>query len=345
MTASTAPGRVVAVGSVNIDRILRCPALPAPGETVLVTDSAQGFGGKGANQAVAAAAMGAPTHLVAKVGADADGRAALADLRGAGVGTGTVLTDPDAPTGQAVVVVDPSGENSILVVPGANARLTGAEVAEALAALALTAADTVLTSGEVPEECILATAAALPPGPRWIHNAAPAGRLPDWTGPGRRRPLIVANSVEAAQLTGTGTGTRPHDPSHGAAQDAAVGATALALAALGEGAVITLGAAGALVAVDGAVHRVPAPVVTVVDTTGAGDVFCGALAARLAHGVPLPAAAATAAGAGAFAVTAAGARGALPRPADLGLPDPGHPAPGHPAPGHPDSDRPDARRP
>ncbi|MFD5918881.1 PfkB family carbohydrate kinase [Kitasatospora sp. NPDC058201] len=345
MTAPTAPGRVVAVGSVNVDRILRCPALPAPGETVLVTDSAQGFGGKGANQAVAAAAMGAPTHLVAKVGADADGRAALADLRGAGVDIGAVLVDTDAPTGQAVVMVDPSGENSILVVPGANARLTGAEVTEALASLALTPADVVLTSGEVPEECILATAAVLRDGgPRWIHNAAPVGGLPDRPGPAGRGPLIVANAVEAAQLAGARDPGRPHDETHdeahdeahdevlgethgetrGKAADAAPAATALA--ALGEGAVITLGAAGALVATDGAVHHVPAPEATVVDTTGAGDVFCGALAARLADGASLPAAAATAAAAGAFAVTAPGARGALPRPADLGLaPGPGRP--------------------
>ncbi|MEV6979602.1 PfkB family carbohydrate kinase, partial [Kitasatospora sp. NPDC093806] len=266
----------MAIGSVNIDRILRCPVLPAPGETVLAAGSAQGFGGKGANQAVAAATLGAPTRLVAKVGADADGRAALADLRAAGVGTDTVLTDPAAPTGQAVVLVDPAGENSIVVVPGANARLTGAEVTEALAALALTPADTVLTSGEVPEECVRATAAALPPGPRWIHNAAPAGILPDWSGPGLRRPLIVANAVEAAQLTGTPTVT---DSGSGSPDT-----TARALAALGEGAVITLGAAGALVAADGALLRVPAPEVTVVDTTGAGDVFCGALAAGLARG-------------------------------------------------------------
>ncbi|KJY29930.1 PfkB family carbohydrate kinase [Streptomyces sp. NRRL S-495] len=322
MTAPSTPGRVVAVGSVNIDRILRCPVLPAPGETVLAAGSAQGFGGKGANQAVAAAAMGAPTCLVARVGADAEGRAALADLRAAGVATDAVHTDPDAPTGLAVVLVDPAGENSIVVVPGANARLTGAEVAQVLADLALTSADTVLTSGEVPEECIRATASALPAGPRWIHNAAPAGVLPDWSGPGLRRPLLVANAVEAAQLTGRpapGAEATDHtdrtDGTDGTGD--ATATTATALAALGDGAVVTLGAAGALVAAGGALHRVPAPEVAVVDTTGAGDVFCGALAARLAQGASLPEAAATAVAAGAFAVTALGARGALPRPADL----------------------------
>ncbi|MFJ2192364.1 ribokinase [Kitasatospora sp. NPDC087861] len=295
-------GRVVVIGSVNTDRILRCPVLPAPGETVLATAAARGFGGKGANQAVAAARMGAATHLVAKVGTDADGEAALTDLRSAEVETGAVLTHPDAPTGQAIVMVDPAGENSIVVVPGANARLTAAEVTAALARLRLLPVDVLLTSGEVPEECIRATAAALPAdGTRWVHNAAPAGALPD-TGPTGRRPLVVANAVEARQLTGTRT----------------VEEAAQALARRADGAVLTLGGEGALVAADGRLTRLPAPAVQVVDTTGAGDVFCGALAAELARGTSLPDAAATAVAAGAFAVTALGARGALPRPSDLG---------------------------
>lgn len=294
-------GRVIVIGSVNIDRILRCPVLPAPGETVLAADATQGFGGKGANQAVAAARMGVATHLVAKLGADADGRAALTDLRGAGVETASLLTDTAAPTGQAIVMVDPAGENSIVVVPGANARLTTAEVTAALGAARLLPRDVVLTSGEVPEECVRATAAALPAeGTRWVHNAAPAGRLPA-PGPTGRRPLVVVNAVEARQLTGAATVT-------GAAG---------ALAGLADGAVITLGGEGALVVDDGRVTPLPAPAVTVVDTTGAGDVFCGALTAELARGAALPGAAAVAVAAGAFAVTALGARGALPRPTDL----------------------------
>ncbi|MFD7595395.1 PfkB family carbohydrate kinase [Kitasatospora sp. NPDC059812] len=294
-------GRVIVIGSVNADRILRCPVLPAPGETVLATAATQGFGGKGANQAVAAARMGAAAHLVAKVGRDADGEAALTDLRGAEVETGSVLTHPDAPTGQAIVMVDPAGENSIVVVPGANAHLTAAEVTAALARLHLLPVDVLLTSGEVPEECIRATAAALPAdGTHWVHNAAPAGSLPD-TGPTGRRPLVVANAVEARQLTGAPT----------------VEEAARALARRADGVVLTLGSEGALVATEGRSARLPAPAVQVVDTTGAGDVFCGALAAGLARGASLPAAAATAVAAGAFAVTALGARGALPRPTDL----------------------------
>ncbi|MFI9325101.1 PfkB family carbohydrate kinase [Kitasatospora aureofaciens] len=298
-------GRVIVIGSVNTDRILRCPVLPAPGETVLAADATLGFGGKGANQAVAAARMGAATHLVAKVGRDADGEAALADLRGAQVETGAVHTHPDAPTGQAIVMVEPGGENSIVVLPGANARLAPEEVTAALARLHLLPVDVVLTSNEVPAECIRATAAALPAagpngGTRWLHNTAPAGDLPG-PGPTGRRPLVVANAVEARQLTGAATATE----------------AAHALARLAEGAVVTLGGEGAVVVTGDGLTRLPAPAVRVVDTTGAGDVFCGALAARLARGAALAEAAATAVAAGAFAVTALGARGALPRPADL----------------------------
>nr|BFD94740.1 hypothetical protein KitaXyl93_61000 [Kitasatospora sp. Xyl93] len=216
-----------------------------------------------------------------------------------------MLIHSDAPTGQAIVMVDPSGENSIVVVPGANAHLTPQEVTVALGRLRLLPVDVVLTGDEVPEECVRATAAALPAagpsgGTRRLHNTAPAGALPE-AGPTGRRPLIVANAVEARRLTG--------------AADVAEAARVLARRA--EGAVVTLGGAGALVAVGGTAVHLPAPAVRVVDTTGAGDVFCGALAAGLARGADLPDAAATAVAAGAFAVTGLGARGVLPRPTDL----------------------------
>ncbi|MFE5604544.1 ribokinase [Streptomyces coelicoflavus] len=293
------PGRVVAVGSVNVDRILRCPVLPSPGETVLVSSFTEGFGGKGANQAVAAAAMGVATHLVAKVGGDADGLKALANLRGASVGVDTVITEVSAPTGQAMVTVDPDGENSIAVISGANALLSARDVTDALTVLRPQATDVILTSGEVPHPCLHAVTHCLPPSTRWVHNAAPAGSLPAW--PEDHRPLLVVNEGEARQLTG--------------AADAQAAARALAETAFG--AVVTLGGDGALVAQEGRCEHIPAPAVTVVDTTGAGDVFCGVLAAELAHGRPLTQAAAAAAAAGAFAVTALGARGALPRPRDL----------------------------
>ncbi|MEV7603751.1 PfkB family carbohydrate kinase [Kitasatospora sp. NPDC089797] len=300
-------GRVVVIGPVTTDRILRCPVLPAPGGTVPATGTARGFGGRGADQAVAAARMGAATHLIAAIGSDADGEAALADLRGAQVETGAVRPHPDAPTGQAIVMVDPAGANSTVVVPGANARLTPEAVTTALTRLHLLPVDVVLTSNDVPAECVRAAAAALPTtgphgGTRWLHDADPAGDLPD-PGPTGRRPLVVADAVEARRLTGAATAAE----------------AARALARHGAGAVVTLGGEGALLVTGGVLARLPAPAVRVVDTTGAGNVFRGALAARLARGADLPDAAATAVAAGAFAVTAPGARGALPRPDDLRL--------------------------
>ncbi|WP_157987032.1 PfkB family carbohydrate kinase [Streptomyces atratus] len=292
-------GRIVVIGSVNIDRILRCPVLPTPGETVLAASAGGGFGGKGANQAVAAATTGAATYLVAKVGGDTGGLKALADLRSASVDVDAVITEGSTQTGEAIVVVDSDGEKSIVVVGGANALLSAQDVADAMTVLRPQAGDVVLTSGEVPQPCLLAAAEVLPAEVWWIHNAAPTTALP--ARPRGLGPLLVVNAVEAQRLTGADEVTW----------------AARSLAAQGRGAVVTLGGDGALVAEGGRVEHLTAPSVTVVDTTGAGDVFCGVLAAELSHGTPLSAAAATATAAGAFAVTALGARGALPRRRDL----------------------------
>ncbi|MFD3423048.1 PfkB family carbohydrate kinase [Streptomyces decoyicus] len=257
-----------------------------------------GFGGKGANQAVAAA-MGAVTQLVAKVGGDANGLSALANLRSASVGVDTVITEVSAPTGQALVMVDPYGENSIAVIAGANALLSAQDVTDALTALQLQAEDVILTSGEVPQSCLRAVASNLPPGTQWVHHAAAAGTLPAWLE--GHRPLLVVNEVEARQFAG--------------AADARAAARTLAEGA--SGAVVTLGGDGALVMEEKRCQHLPAPAVTVIDTTGAGDVFCGALAAELTHGHPLARATTNATTAGAFAITALGARGGLPCPRDL----------------------------
>lgn len=265
---------------------------------MLATSSSTGFGGKGANQAAAAAALGAVTHLVAKVGDDADGRRAVRELRDASVGIDTVISERSALTGRAVVMVDPSGENSIVVVPGANALLGAAEVASTLRRLRPGVDDVILTSGEIPQACLGAAADVLPLDTRWVHNVAPATTLLPKTG---HRRLLVVNALEARQLTSASTVTE----------------AAEALAEHGSAAVVTLGGDGALVAEAGHTTHLPAPSVTVVDTTGAGDVFCGALAAELARGSSLISAVTTATAAGAFAVTRPGARGALPRRRDL----------------------------
>ncbi|MEQ6901303.1 PfkB family carbohydrate kinase [Nocardioides sp. YIM 152588] len=285
-------GRVVVVGSAGVDRTARVRDLPAPGETVLASELLVGFGGKGSNQAVNAASMGAPTAMVVKLGKDADGAAVLADLAAAGIDATEALADPELLTQQAFVWVSDDGENSIVVAGGATDGLTHAEVAAALTRLAPAAGDVVLTCAEIPRAALEAVPATIADGVTWVHNAAPAGDLPEW---GRRPPVLVVNEIEAEQLTGL----------------ADVDLAALALASSTVATVVTVGADGAVIAVGDRLARVPAPRVRVVDTTGAGDAFCGALAAVLCEGGSLSDAVAAAVAGGSVAVTALGARGAL----------------------------------
>ena len=291
-------GRVLVVGSVNLDTVLHCDHLPGPGETVLAEAMSSGFGGKGANQAVAAARLGARVTLVAAVGDDDAGAAALADLNTEGVDTGGVVVVPGEPTGRATVLVDPAGENAIVVTPGANAALTAATVTEQLARLAPGPRDVLLVSGEVPVEC---AEAAIRTGVTAVYNLAPFRGLHDWLAD--LRPIVVVNETEAAQAAGT---ARPAD-------------AAAHLGALFGAVVVTRGAAGALLVAGSDVDSVAAVRVEPVDTTGAGDAFCGALASVLAAGRPLRAAVAAAVRAGTIAVTGPGARGRLATAADLAL--------------------------
>jgi ribokinase len=292
-----ATGRVLVVGSVNLDTILRCDHLPGAGETVLAATMSTGFGGKGANQAVAAARLGARVGLVAAIGDDDAGAAALADLAAEGVDPGGVVVVAGQPTGRATVLVDPAGENAIVVTPGANTTLDAATVTERLARFdPVPGADVVLVSGEVPAACAEAAARA---GVRTVYNLAPFRGLHDWLAD--VRPLVVLNETEAAQAAGT---ARTAD-------------AAAHLAGLFGAVVVTRGAAGALLVSGNDVHVVSAHRVEPVDTTGAGDAFCGALAVGLAAGLPLRAAVAAAVRAGTIAVTGAGARGRLATPADL----------------------------
>ncbi|MCD4524038.1 PfkB family carbohydrate kinase [Nocardioides sp. cx-173] len=288
-------GRVIVVGSAGVDRTALLAQLPAPGETVLTPRLLVGFGGKGSNQAVNATAMGARTAMVVKLGEDADGAAVLDDLRAAGVDTSEAIADAASPTQQAFIWVSADGENSIVVASGATGGLTHDDVAAALSRLAPAAGDVVLTCAEIPRAALEAVPAGIGDGATWVHNAAPAGRLPAWRD---RPPILVVNEVEAEQLTGL----------------ADVEAAAGVLGASTVATIVTVGAGGALVADGPAIRRVPAPTVEVVDTTGAGDAFCGALAALLVQGRSLPDAVARAVAAGAVAVTALGARGSLATP-------------------------------
>ncbi|MEU9446232.1 ribokinase [Streptomyces sp. NPDC048304] len=287
---------LLVVGSANADLVVAVERRPGPGETVLGSDLAVHPGGKGANQAVAAARLGARTALLARVGDDAHGRMLLDSQRAAGVDTAGVLTG-GAPTGVALITVDPSGDNSIVVSPGANARLTSQDV-KAAAGL-LRASRVVSAQLEVPLDTVVEVVRGLAPGSRFVLNPSPPRPLPDEV-VAACDPLIV-NEHEAKVILGdTVTGETPED-------------WARALLARGpRSVVVTLGGEGALVATRDATTRIAPVTVDAVDTTGAGDAFTAALAFGLGAGVGLEAAAAYAARVGALAVTRRGAQDSYP---------------------------------
>jgi len=294
---------VVVVGSANADLVVRVDRRPLAGETVLGGDVATIPGGKGANQAVAAARLaagtGAGVAFVGRVGDDEHGAMLRASLTASGVDV-THLRTADRPTGAAVVLVDPDGDNSIVVSPGANAAVAPDD---ARCDLVAAAAVLVLQREVAPG---VSLAAAEHTRGRVVLNLAPAGQVPDALL--ARTDVLVVNEHEAALLLGEPVGDGGTDPAAAAAR----------MRDLGPGAVVvTLGGRGA-VAVDGTgTVRAAAPAVDVVDTTGAGDCFVGALAWRLAAGAPLADALAVAVRAGALAVTKAGAQPSYPTLADL----------------------------
>ncbi|MDQ0813334.1 ribokinase [Streptomyces sp. B3I7] len=288
---------LLVVGSANADLVIGVERRPAAGETVLGSDLAVHPGGKGANQAVAAARLGARTALLARVGDDGHGRLLLDSQRASGVDTAGVLVG-GAPTGVALITVDPSGDNSIVVSPGANARLTPDDVRAAGGPLG--ASRVVSAQLEIPLETVVEVVRNLPDGTRFVLNPSPPRALPGEV-LAACDPLIV-NEHEARVVAGdAGLGDTPEE-------------WAAALLALGpRSVVVTLGAAGAVVADGtGAPVRVPSVKVDAVDTTGAGDAFTAALAWRLGAGEALADAAAYAARVGAAAVTRAGAQASFP---------------------------------
>ncbi|MFF1768740.1 ribokinase [Streptomyces sp. NPDC058249] len=287
---------LLVVGSANADLVIRVERRPAAGETVLGSDLAVHPGGKGANQAVAAGRLGARTALLARVGDDGHGRLLLDSQRAAGVDTVGVLVG-GAPTGIALITVDPSGDNSIVVSPGANGRLTPEDVR---AAGSLFQASRVVSAQlEIPLDTVVEVVRNLAAGSRFVLNPSPPRPLPAEV-LAACDPLIV-NEHEARVIVGTAFGDSPED-------------WAAALLALGpRSVVITLGADGALVAERaGARVRIPSVKVEAVDTTGAGDAFTAALAWRLGRRESLAEAAAYAARVGAVAVTRPGAQESFP---------------------------------
>ncbi|MER7848149.1 ribokinase [Kitasatospora sp. NPDC096077] len=287
---------VLVVGSANVDLVIGVERRPGAGETVLGSDLAVHPGGKGANQAVAAARLGARTALLARVGDDANGRLLLESQRGAGVDTRGVLVG-GAPTGVALITVDPSGDNSIVVSPGANGRLTPEDVRAA--GPLLRASRVVSAQLEIPVESVVEVVRQLPSGTRFVLNPSPPQALPAEV-LAACDPLIV-NEHEARVILGGGE--VGDDPAAWARELLASGPRSV---------VVTLGPEGALVATAEEVVRVASVKVDAVDTTGAGDSFTAALAWRLGAGAAPAEAAAYAARVGALAVTRRGAQESFP---------------------------------
>jgi ribokinase len=304
------PPYIVVVGSVNTDLVTRCTQLPLPGQTISGHDFRTLPGGKGANQAVAAARLGAAVHLVGCVGDDAFGASARALLAAEGVGTGALHTVAGSPTGVATILVEDSGQNCIVVASGANAALT-VERVDAAAAL-IRGAGLLVCQLESPLAAVArAVALAHAAGVPVLLNPAPAPERPLPASLLAQVDLLVPNETEAAALAGLPV------LAEGAAFDAA--AAAARLRAMGPAAVlVTLGAEGVHLA-DADGHRAwPAPKVRAIDTTGAGDSFIGAFAARRVTGASLHAAIAHGQRAAAYSVTRDGAIAAMPTARDLG---------------------------
>lgn len=300
------PKPVVVVGSLNLDLVVRPGRAPTAGETVLAPELARYPGGKGGNQAVAAARLGVPVALVGRVGSDSFGDELLASLRRDHVSAEAVSRSPSATTGTALIIVEPSGQNRIVVVPGANGELTPTLV-EAQAALIRSAA-VLLLQFEVPvDSCLRAAEIARSAGVPVVLDPAPAPSQPLPKGLIDNSWLVTPNEAEAAALTGIAI-----------ADGATAAAAARALLAMGFArAVVKLGGRGAILADAGGIAQIEPFAVPVVDTTAAGDAFAGGLAAALANGLDLREALEWATAAGALAVTRAGAQPAMGTLAEL----------------------------
>jgi ribokinase len=288
---------VTVLGSINVDTILSVSDLPRPGETVMASGSARAPGGKGANQAVAAARMGAVTRMIGAVGDDADGAWMRRLLEDEGIDVDSVVVLPDIATGAAAIAVDARAENLIIVAPGANAALTPA-------ALPPATDDVLLAQFEIPVETIAAAFAAAR-GPRLL-NAAPA--LADGAFLFAQSDIVIVNEHELALYAG-----RSSIETHGEAEAAARSL----LSRSGQAVVVTLGADGAIAVWQDRALHVPGLPVTPLDTVGAGDCFCGSLAALITEGLTLEAALPIANAAAALCTQARGAAPAMPRRATV----------------------------
>lgn len=292
---------IVVVGSSNTDMVVRLPRLPGKGESIIGSDFFMPAGGKGANQAVAAARLGARVTFVARLGADVFGDRALAGFTNEGIVTDYITRDEGAPSGVALIFIDAQGDNMLAVAPGANGRLSPADVDRAAPAIA--AADAVVMQLETPVETVQHTLQlARRHGVRTVLNPAPAQPLSaDIL---KLVDVLTPNEHEAALLCGDAHLT----PAQAAKRLLAIGVGAV---------VVTLGADGALIETAQGAEHAPAYRVNAVDTTAAGDAFTAALACALARGDHMLAAVRYANAVGALTVTKMGAQPSLPNLADV----------------------------
>jgi ribokinase len=292
-------GRILVIGSSNTDMVIKTEKMPAPGETILGGTFLMNPGGKGANQAVAAARLGGKVTFITKRGNDLFGNQAIGLFMREGIDTQYIVKDMELPSGVALITVDASGENSIVVAPGSNGNLQPEDISSKI--LKTGKCDILLLQLEIPVKTVeYAVHTASQYGIKVILNPAPATSLPDdlfkhiW--------LITPNETEAEILTGI----RVHDvPS---AADAAESFKKKGV----QNVIITLGSAGAYVRSDKFTGIVPGIKVDVVDTTAAGDVFNGALAVAIAEGSDLEDAVQFANKAAAISVTRLGAQASAP---------------------------------
>lgn len=291
---------IVVFGSVNMDLVTRCDRLPLPGETLVGQAFLTIPGGKGANQAVAAARLGVPTELVGRVGQDEFGRSLLTGLRQAGVGCDRVFLDADCPSGIAAIAVDRRGENHIIIVPGANGAVDGTDL-QRLAEV-LPQADALLLQLEIPLVAVEA-AAALSQSLAVPVLLDPAPARPDLSADLLSKLyMITPNQGEASQLVGYAVSDR-----------ASACQAALDLQAMGVAiAIVKLGAQGVVAATPEGLIEQPAFPVEVVDMVAAGDAFSGGLASAIAQKMSMPETLRWASAVAALSVTQPGAQPSMP---------------------------------
>ena len=290
---------IVVIGSTNTDMVILTDHFPAPGETIIGGEFLMNPGGKGANQAVAAARSGGNVSFICKVGNDMLGRQAIQNMQKEGIDVSRVSTDDEKPSGVAQIMVDKNAENCIVVAPGANMTLNDKDIDDA--GSQIEEAGIVLMQLEIPIKTVLhAARKAQPLGIRVIINPAPANSLPDEIYP--LLYMITPNETETELLTGIKV-TDQHTAAKAAEVFKEKGV---------ENVIITMGAAGAYLYSDEVKELIPAPKVRAVDTTAAGDSFNGALAVGLAENIDLTEAVRYANQVASIAVTRMGAQSSIP---------------------------------